>query len=254
VKETAGVAKDQAASVAGGAADAASHVAGVAKEQAGQVTAEAGRQVKNLVGQARNELSDQAQTQQQRAASGLHSLGDQLRAMATGDSPQSGVATDLAQQAASKVHDLARWLENRDPADLLQEVRSFARQRPGTFLAIALGAGIVTGRLARGMTTNPDEAGTNSGDGRARGYEATPATYAIPPVTGYETSQPSGYAPTTAAYGTSSAGYGAGPAYGAGQPYTPGQPSYAPGQPSYAPGQGSDWTAGQPAGQWGETR
>ncbi len=153
---TADVAKGQAGAVAGGAADAAQHVAGVAKEQVGQVTAEASRQVKHLFGQAQSELSGQAQTQQERAASGLHSIGDQLGSMAQ-KSEQPGAATDLARQASDKAHQVAQWLENRDPAAVLDEVRSFARGRPGAFLGIALGLGVVAGRLARGMTADPDE-------------------------------------------------------------------------------------------------
>ncbi len=156
------VAKDQAASVAGGAADAAQHVAGVAKEQVGQVTAEAGRQVKQLVGQAQSELSDQAQAQQVKLAGGLHSVGDQLKAMAK-NSDQPGTATDLAHQAADKVHQVAGWLEDRDPAAVLSEVRSFARQRPGVFLAVALGAGLVVGRLARGLSADPGDTGSAAG-------------------------------------------------------------------------------------------
>ena len=81
---TVDVAKDQAASVASGAADAAQNVAGVAKEQVGQVAAEAGHQVRQLLGQAQTELSDQAAQQQQRVAAGLHDLGDQFGAMAQG--------------------------------------------------------------------------------------------------------------------------------------------------------------------------
>jgi len=256
VKETAGVAKDQAAGVAGGAADAAQHVAGVAKEQAGQVTAEAGRQVKHLLGQARGEVSDQAQTQQQRAASGLHSVGDQLKAMASGEAPQSGMVTDLAHQAAEKAHDIASWLENRDPAAILDEARTFAKQRPGAFLAIALGAGILAGRLARGMATDPAEVGKDSSDGRPQGaYDQTPGTYAIP-RTGYETGQPYGTAPQPVGYGAPATGYGApagDAAYGyTGQPGVPGVPGYAAGQP-YGSATGSDWT-GQSAGQRGEDR
>jgi hypothetical protein len=158
---TADVAKDQAASVAGGAADAAKNVAGVAKEQAAQVATEARQQVRNLVGQARSELTDQAQVQQDRAAKGLHSLADQLRSMAAGSS-QPGVATDLAHEAADKARQFAGFLENRDPGSVLDEVRSFARQRPGVFLALSLGAGIVAGRLARGLAADPEDTGAPS--------------------------------------------------------------------------------------------
>ncbi len=174
------VAKDQAASVAGGASDAAQHVAGVAKEQAGQVTAEAGRQVKQLVGQAQSELSSQAQTQQQRAASGLRSVGEQLSSMAQG-SEQSGVATDLAAQAADRVHQIAGWLENRDPASVLEEVRVFARRRPGAFLAIALGAGVLAGRVARGLAA-PDKAAPAAGQPVRPAVGTTPGA-ALPSTT-----------------------------------------------------------------------
>ena len=153
---TTDVAKEQAANIAGGAADAAKDVAGTVKEQTSQVTAEASQQVKNLLGQARSELTEQAGTQQQRLAGGLRDLGDQLRSMADGSDNQ-GVATDVAHQAAERAHQLAGWFEDRDPGSVLAEVRSFARQRPGAFLALALGAGLVAGRLARNLAADPDE-------------------------------------------------------------------------------------------------
>ena len=157
---TTDVAKDQAANVAGSAGQAAQQVAGVAKDQVKQVASETGKQAKQLFGQAQSELTDQAATQQQRAAAGLHSVGDQLSAMA-GASEQSGMAVDLAQQAGDKAHQIAGWLEKRDPGSVLTELRSFARQRPGVFFAIALGAGVVAGRLARGLAADPDEASGN---------------------------------------------------------------------------------------------
>lgn len=219
---TADVAKGQASAVAGGAADAASHVAGVAKEQAGQVTAEATRQVKHLVGQAQSELSSQASSQQERAATGLRSVGDQLSAMA-GGSGEPGVAADLAKQAADKVHQVAGWLENKEPADLLAEVRSYARRRPGMFLAIALGAGLVAGRLVRGATTNPDEVG-QSGNRQLTG------------------GQPSGYPAQDSGYPTQGAGY---PTQGAG--YSAPGTGYLSSPPPLSAGTGydtpaSDWT------------
>ncbi|MCW2525254.1 MAG: hypothetical protein JWM76_114 [Pseudonocardiales bacterium] len=158
---TAQVAKDQAASVGSGAAEAGQHVAGVAKEQVGQVATEAGRQAKDLINQARTELSTQGGAQQQRLASSLHSLGDELHSMAH-NSDQSGVATDLAKQAAGKTKEVASWLESREPGDVLDEVKSFARQRPVAFLALAVGAGLVAGRLTRGFKDAPDELSASS--------------------------------------------------------------------------------------------
>ena len=164
------VAKDQASQVAGGAADAAQHVAGVAKEQAGQVAAATGQQVKQLAGQAQSELSEQAKAQQTRLAGGLHSVGDQLKSMAKG-SDQQGMAADLAHQVAEKAHEFAGWLEDHEPADVLTELRSFARRRPGSFLAAALAAGAVAGRLARGLSADP---GTAGGTTPAQSKHSTP--------------------------------------------------------------------------------
>lgn len=159
---TTDTAKEQAASVAGGAKDAAKDVAGTAKEQVGEVAGEAKRQAQDLLGQARTELTDQAQTQQQRVAGGLHQVSDQLRALANGEA-QQGPATDLAHQAAEKVSEVARFFENRDPGQLLNEVRRYAQRRPGMFLALALGAGVVAGRLTRGLTSDTDSSGSAAG-------------------------------------------------------------------------------------------
>jgi len=152
---TTDVAKEQAGQVAGTAKQAGTKVAGAVKEQAAEVTAEAGKQVKQLLSQTQAELSDQAGATQQRVSQGLHALADELAGMAQ-NSTQDGPATDLARQAADKAHEAAGWLADRDPGALLDEVRSFARRKPGTYLAIALGAGVLAGRLTRGLTA-PDD-------------------------------------------------------------------------------------------------
>jgi hypothetical protein len=163
------VAKAQVPEVAGGAKDAATKVAGTAKEQAGEVVQETRTQVKQLLGQAGTELSDQAHTQQKRAASGLRSLGDQLGAMAEG-SDRPGPATDVAQQVADKAHQLAGWLEARNPQGVLDEVRTFARRKPAVFLVAALGAGVLAGRLTRGLSAG-DDATDSSGPSAKNGQQ-----------------------------------------------------------------------------------
>jgi hypothetical protein len=156
---TAQVAKDQAAGVVGSAGSAGQHVASVARDEVGQVAAEAKGQVTNVLDQARTELTQQASDQQQRVAGGLRSLGTELGSMADG-SQEAGLATDLARQAADRAHEVAEWLEQRDPSSLLGEVKTFARRRPGTFLALALVAGVAAGRLTRGLK---DESSTGTG-------------------------------------------------------------------------------------------
>lgn len=156
------MAKQEAGEVAGTAKEAGQQVAESTKEQVGEVTAEAGRQARQLVDQVRTEVTDQAAFQQQRVAGGIRSLADELAGMA-GHSEQDGPATDLARQAADRLHDVARWLDDREPGRVLDEVRSFARRRPGTYLAIAAGAGVLAGRLTRGLTAPQESTDTANG-------------------------------------------------------------------------------------------
>jgi hypothetical protein len=159
---TTAAAKDQATQVAATAKQAGAQVADTVQEQAGKVTAEAGRQASDLLSQAQSELNEQAAATRQRACEGLHALADELSAMVRA-SDQDGPATDLARQAADRAHQAAGWLADRDPGSLLNEVRSFARRRPGAYLAIALGAGVLAGRLTRGLTASSDEDGADAG-------------------------------------------------------------------------------------------
>jgi len=206
------VASDEARSTVEDAKASGQQVAATAKEQAGQVAGEAKGQAKEVLNQARRELQDQASSQHQRAAGGLHSLADELEGMATGTAPSSGVATDLVQQASSKARELARWLESREPGDLLDEARSFARRRPGMFLAGAAVLGLVGGRLTRGMA---DEARDDSGTpdypaSYPESYTATEPTTAplvgtapvTPPVTATDPLTGTTPGTTTAAPGT----------------------------------------------------
>jgi ElaB/YqjD/DUF883 family membrane-anchored ribosome-binding protein len=140
----------KAADVKDSAKEAGQHVTDVAKDQAGNVAAEAKSQAKELLGQGREELRQQAADQQARVASGLHSLSAELHTMASGSTEQ-GVAADLAREAADRARAIAGWLESREPGQLVDEVKSFARQRPGAFLGIAATAGVLVGRLGRGL-------------------------------------------------------------------------------------------------------
>jgi hypothetical protein len=144
------VVRDQAADLGQGAAQAGKHTADVAKDQARNMTAEVGRQGKDLLRQAQSELRDQAGQQQQRLASGMHALSDELSSMAQNAS-QPAVAADLARQAAGRTRDMAQWLDGRDPEQLVEELKSFARRRPGAFLALAAATGLLAGRLTRGL-------------------------------------------------------------------------------------------------------
>ncbi|MDN4598064.1 hypothetical protein [Leifsonia virtsii] len=147
--------KEEAGRVAGAAAEAGKDVAATAAEQAKNVAGEAKSQAKDLYRQTQQELREQAAQQQERVASGLRSVGDELDQMASA-SQQGGVASDLVRQAAQRTHSVATWLDQRDPGSLLEEVKSYARRNPGTFIAAAAIAGALAGRLTRALASGGD--------------------------------------------------------------------------------------------------
>ncbi len=147
-QSTTQVARDEAQDVGRTAAGAGRQVAGTAAQQAGQVAQEVKTQARDLVGEVRGQVQGQARNGQQKAVEGVRALGQELRQMA--DTGQSGMVSEVARQAAGRVDDLATWLGDREPADQLDEVRTFARRRPGAFLAGMALAGVVVGRLTRG--------------------------------------------------------------------------------------------------------
>jgi hypothetical protein len=175
----AGAAKEQASAVSQGAAQAGQQVASVAKDQAQNVVAEAGSQAKDLLGQARSELTEQAGAQQKRLMETLRALGDELESMGQ-HSQEPGMATDLVKQASGRAHDAASWLESREPGSLLSELQSFARQRPAAFIALAAGAGLVAGRLGRGVKDATGDDSSASATATATGTGA-PSAYASSP-------------------------------------------------------------------------
>jgi hypothetical protein len=156
--------KDKAGESAQAGKEAASDLASTATEKAQDVVAQAKGQARDLVGEARGQLRSQAGDQQRSAVTNLRSLGDELRSMSqNGD--QNGVATHLVDQAADRVHGVAGWLDGREPEDLIDEVRRLARRRPGAFLVGALAAGVIAGRLTRGVIAEHQDDSSGSGAG-----------------------------------------------------------------------------------------
>lgn len=201
--ETAAVAKDEAMGVASSAKEKGSDLVGEGVDQAKSVAGEATRQARDLMDEARVELTAQAYEQQQRLAGGLRSFGHELGSMAD-SSTEGGLASDVARQVASRTNDLAQWFEDREPGSVLEEVKEFARRRPGAFLAIAAGAGVLAGRLTRGLK-DADEPGSGTTSGSTGRPSPSHRAAGVPervtawPPTGVE-QQGAGYA----------AGYGSG--------------------------------------------
>ena len=181
---------ERAQQAAGTAAEEGKHVAGVAAEEARGVASEAAQQARGVmndaVGEVRGQLDQQGRQQKDRLSGTLGTFGDDLDRMAQG---ASGLAADLAREAAGRAHALSQHLDRREPGELLDDVRRFARQRPGTFLVGALAAGVVAGRLLRG-TKDAIEAAEAAGTPHAT--PGAPNTSAVHASHGQPTLPPTG--------------------------------------------------------------
>jgi hypothetical protein len=193
---------ERARETASTAADEGRHVAGVAASEAKDVAAEAVQQARSVVddamSQVRGQLDDQGRQQKDRLAGTVGTFGDDLQRMAEGG---SGLAAELAQELSQRARSLSRRLDQSEPAELLDDVRRFARQRPGTFLLGALAAGVVVGRLVRGTKDAVEAAGATGGS-QAQPPQTIPGAPNTSDVTashGQPTQTPTSSFPTTPA-------------------------------------------------------
>ncbi len=152
-------AKEHATPVGQTAKEATSHVASTAADQAKNVAGETKRQAQDLISQAGSQVQEQATMQKDKASGGLRTVADELRSLAQGNGSQNEMITGLTQQFADKAQEVADWLEQRDPSSLLEEARSLARRKPGTFLIGAALAGVLAGRMTRGVISAQSDSG-----------------------------------------------------------------------------------------------
>ena len=237
-RSTAEVARNEAAGVARTAADRSGEVAGSVGEQANRVASETGRQARNLLDEGKEQLSGQARQGQQRAADGLRTVANQLQQMSD-KSDDKGVASEVARQVADRTNSVASWLENREPGDLLDEVRQFARRKPGVFLLGAALAGVAVGRLTRGAiaaqsddsSTDDARSGATQGQFTDRTAAPQPSRHVAPPPYPPQQADVPGYSPQQ----TNVPGYPPQQTGVPGYPAAPAPPGSAPWDPSVGP-------------------
>lgn len=183
-KEVAGTAAEQGKQVAGTAAAGAQQVAGEAAREIKDVARTATEEVRGLVSQVGGELQTQAATQTDRLAEGLRTLSGQLQKAASGQPLEAGPVRDLASQAGTTFDQLSSRLSEGGVDGLVQDVSTFARRRPGLFLAGAATAGFFAGRILRGAQAAAKEqesSGTANIGGMSRPGSVMPAM-APPPL------------------------------------------------------------------------
>jgi hypothetical protein len=167
---------EQPRQVAGTATEGAKDVVQTAKDHAAEVGTEIKEQGRDVVNQARSQLRGQADDQTQQIAGKLRELGDEVRALVDGRPEQAQTVRGYADQAAGKLSEFAGRLESRGFDGVVDDVKSFARRRPGAFLAGAAVAGMAVGRLLRNTSSS-----TNGNREMTRG--TTPPPVATTPTT-----------------------------------------------------------------------
>ncbi|HET9444426.1 MAG TPA: hypothetical protein VFO65_13940, partial [Acidimicrobiales bacterium] len=143
----------------------AADLAGTARERAAEVTGEVSHQARTVAEEARTSLQEQAQTQAQRLTSSLRELGEGVHALLEGRPDQAGTVADYARQASDRFDAVVDRLEDKGVEGVVDDLRDFARTRPGAFVLGAAVFGFGVGRLLRNSSGDDDEA-TQVGEGR----------------------------------------------------------------------------------------
>lgn len=161
------VATSEAAEVATTAAESVRDVVEEASAQVKSVATQTRQQIDELVGKSRDELRLQAEQRGSQAAGQLRTLSEQITALTEGRPESAGPLVGYLGDIEGQVRQLASRLEHGGAQGLVDDVSSFARRRPGLFLAAAVGAGFVAGRVARATSANQRD------DGRAVGSSSS---------------------------------------------------------------------------------
>jgi vacuolar-type H+-ATPase subunit H len=157
-----------------------SHLVDTARDEAGRVADEAKRQGQEFYHEAANRARQEAQEQTSRAAEGIRSFSRDLRSITEGQTDTQTSAASWIRQGAGRIESFADHVEQRGFDGLMNDVSTFARRNPGTFLAVTFGAGLVTARVLRNVS------GNNNGQDRGSVFSDQSGTRRAT----YQTSQP----------------------------------------------------------------
>jgi uncharacterized phage infection (PIP) family protein YhgE len=196
------MAKAEVATVATTAAEGAKQVAGEATAQTKAVISQAKQQVDGLVTQTREEVRQQAEERSAQAADGLRRLSEQVAALAEGQPDNAGSLPRYLEEVQEHVLGLASRLEHGGPQGIVDDVSRFARRRPGLFLAGAVGAGFVVGRVVRASSGHEHSAATRSAEMGSRQLAASMSTASVGAPRAAAGSNDTGLARATSPAGT----------------------------------------------------
>lgn len=183
-EEAADSLKGPAEDVRDSAMQAGRDVTDTAKFEARQVAQEAKHQGRKLLDEGVGELRSQAGNLQSMLADTVDALSDELGVMSA-NTEADGPLTHFAGDAHDWGRRTSSWLRENDPDAVMTSVRRYAARNPWTFLAIAAGAGLVAGRLARGLKDAESDS-AHEDPHPPRGIDS----YPTPPVPQYGVTTP----------------------------------------------------------------
>ena len=122
----------------------------------GSIRAEASEQVSRLAGTVKDEVARREQNLRSGVAHRAESVAEGLRKARSEIDPDSTVA-QMFDRAADSVSGLADSLNSTDPAQMLGDVRRFARRQPGAFLGLSALAGFAAVRFLRAGSANSSD-------------------------------------------------------------------------------------------------
>jgi vacuolar-type H+-ATPase subunit H len=140
-REVVETARDAGADVARTATDEARHVAREATDQAHRVSID-----------VKQRMRDEIDKQHRNVTERVGAFAEELYFMA-GQQPQTP-ARELVRMLAVRSSAFANYLDEHGPETVLHEVQEFARRHPARFIAAAVAAGFVVGRVGKGLWQN----------------------------------------------------------------------------------------------------
>ena len=177
-----------------------------AKQQSQQLAQQARQQASELANRGTEQAKSQLASQKHNASQRLTPVQSALRETAQQLRNQGqGQVGDYAEKAADQVERFSTYLRQTEVDEIMDEVRGFARRRPGLFLGSAAAIGFFATRFLKSSSEEASSAG--DGDFSAttptatssatvtHGIEEPPAT-ALPPV-GADVEPPAGRPSTT---------------------------------------------------------
>ena len=175
-------AKAESAEVAETAKQAGKDVMSEVGEQTSAVARTAKDQFDQLASQTRQEVKAQTEQRSEQLAVRLQTWAGQLRALAEGRVDDAGELRGLMGDAQRRLESYASSLRERGPEGVLQDVRQFARRRPGMFLLAAGVTGFAIGRIVKagGMSASQADELESANSYRSDGVLADRAAWETP--------------------------------------------------------------------------